>query len=162
MTMYQSMRDELHKIAGDDGVSRSEAVGALKRLQKLERRKLKGEELARGALTGAVVGPTAALAAKTVSGDVGKAIKGALAPDKVKGVLRAKTRLGKAKALGLAAYSGLRGLGGAAASGAVFGSALPVVRRHLDESAEKEKLQQYLGTSKGGKVHRQIKRRLGI
>lgn len=150
--MYQSMRDELEKIAQDE-VTRGEAVQALSRLQKLERKKLKGEELARGALTGAIVGPTAATAAKMVSGDMGGAIRDAL---------KAKGKGAKALALGKAALKGVRGLGGAAASGAVFGAGLPVVRRHLDTEAEKEKLRQYLGTSKRGKLHRQVKRRLGV
>ncbi len=150
------------KLAGDEAPTFSEASKALKRLDKLERNKMTREELQRGALTGSIIGPTASTAAKLVSGDVGKAIRGALAPAEIKGVLTAKTRVGKAKALGLAAIKGVRGMGGAAASGAVFGAGLPTVRRKLEESSEKEKLREYLGVRKRGKLRSKIKKELGV
>lgn len=147
--MYAAFLDELQKIAED--VSAREAVGALKRLKQLERDKPTGGQLARGALTGALVGPAASAANKLVSGGLGEAASKAM-----KGP---KHPVGKALSLGAAAA---RGLAAPAASGAVFGAGLPMVRRQLDQGAEKAKLREYLGVAKGGKTRREAKKVLGV
>lgn len=164
MRPYTPMLDELVKLCGmkftsEQGtvklaeVSREEAASALERLKTLEAKKPSAEQLTRGALTGAIVGPGALLASKLVGGGVGKGLGTAL-----------KARGAGAKATGLAKalWGGTRQLGGAAASGAVFGAGLPTVRRHLDEQAEKEKLRQYLGTSKRGRLRRKASKYLGV
>jgi hypothetical protein len=136
-----------------DPVTYTEAARALKRLDKLERNKLTREELQRGALTGAMVGPAALAAGTLVGGGAEGAISGALK----------KPSVGKGlKSLGLSALKGKRKLLGAAASGAVFGAGLPTVRRKLEEASEKEKLREYLGVSKGGRLRRRITKELGV
>ncbi len=156
MIPFASFSDEFLKLSA---TTREEAEGALKKLRKLEEEKLTGGQLARGALTGAIVGPGAALASKGVSGDLTKGIKGGVR----KALKKAgPSRLGKAKALGGALVGGIRGLGGSAASGAVFGAGLPVVRRKLDVEAEKEKLEQYLGRSRRGQFAGEVRKTLGV
>lgn len=151
---YETMRGELTKLCAVD-VSRGDAVDALSRLRKLEKEKVTAEQLTRGAATGAIVGPLAALASKTVGGDTGKAFRKALST-------AGSGRAGKAKAVGKAALMGVRGLGAAASSGAVFGSALPTVRGHLDREAEKDTLRDYVGESRSGKMRRKAKKYLGV
>ncbi len=154
--MYAAMFDELTKIAEDE-VERSEAIGAIKRLRELEAKKPTGAQLARGALTGAMVGPAAALAGRAVSGQLGKGIR-----EGVGTAMQAPTKGGKALGLAKALGGGIRSLGGAAASGAVFGAALPTVRGHLESESEKETLRQYLGGGEKGLVRRKMKRTLGV
>ena len=149
-----AMFDELNKLAADnDEVTAAEAWEARRRLRQLSKKKLTGDVLARGALTGAIVGPTALLASKLVGGGIGKGLVQAL---KVPGT-RGKVMEG-VKTL----FGGARQLGGAAAGSATFGAAMPTIRQHLDEAAEKEKLRQYLGTSKLKGVRGKIKRTVGV
>ena len=149
---YHAMLEELEKLCADT-VTRQEAVGALGRLRALEKKKPTAEQLTRGALTGAIVGPGALLASKLVGGGVGKGLRAAM---------KAPGAAGKLTGVAKHLWGGGRQLGGAAASGAVFGAGLPTVRRQLDTSAEKEKLKQYLGTSKRGRLRRQATRYLGV
>ena len=149
--MQSAMADELCKVA--EGITHSEATSALKRLDKLERKKLTREELQRGALTGAIVGPAALAASTLVGGGAGKAIGQAI---------KKPTWGGRAAGLGKAVFGGGRRLLGAGTSGMVFATGLPTVRRKLDESAEKEKLREYLGVRKRGKLRSKIKRELGV
>jgi len=151
---FHSFFDEFLKLSA---VTREEASDALGRLKELEEEKPTVGELGRGAATGAIVGPGAALAAAGSKGQLsrkalGKTFRGAL--EGAKG-----GRLGKAKIVG-----GLIGgaLAAPAASGAVFGTSLPLVRRKLDVEAEKEQLRQYTGTSKRGRIHRQATEYLGV
>jgi hypothetical protein len=164
MRPYDTMMDELVKLCAmkfttEGGVVKlaqvttQEAAGALKRLRELERKKPTPEQLTRGALAGSIVGPAGLMASKLVGGGVGKGLAEAL---------RAKGAGGKAKGLAKALWGGTRQLGGAAASGAVFGAGLPTARSVLDREAEKEKLRQYLGTSKRGKLRRKASKYLGV
>ncbi len=148
--MLAAMSDELLKIAEEE-ITAQEAVQAMKRLRKLEREKPTGGQLARGALTGALVGPAAATASKLVGGGMGEAARKAMS--------KSKHPVGKALALGSAA---VRGLAAPAASGAVFGAGLPIVRGELERGSEKAKLREYLGVARGGKVRRKAKRVLGV
>lgn len=147
--------DELTKIA--DNVSSQEAIAAVKRLRELDANKPTADQLARGALTGALVGPAAALANRAVSGELGKGISSGVSQ-----AMSAPTRGGKALGLGKALVGGIRGLGGAAAGSAVVGAGLPSVRRHFDQEAEKAKLRDYLGQSRGGHVRTSVKKALGV
>ncbi len=151
---YEAMRGELMKLCAED-VSRGDAAKAITRLRALEKERATPEQLTRGAATGATVGPLAAAAFKVVGGDAGKAFRGALSTPGAGGK-------GKALALGKATLRGVRGLGGSAASGAVFGAGLPTVRGHLDREAEKDTLREYVGESRGGKVRRKAKKYLGV
>lgn len=152
MTTWQAACwDELEKLG--EGVSHQEATRALTRLRKLERDKMTPEQLGRGAMTGAIVGPAALTASKLVGGGMGRGLLDAA---------KAPGAGGKVLGIGKALWGGGRALGGAAASGAVFGAGLPTVRQHLDSEAEKEKLRQYLNVSKRGKVRGKIRRKLGV
>jgi len=153
---FLAFSDEFLKLSA---ITREEAGEALKKLKKLEAEKLTAGELARGGMTGAIVGPGAALASKAVSGELTRGIKGGVTTA-LKGA--GPGRLGKGKALGKALVGGVRGLGGSAASGAVFGAGLPVVRRKFDVGAEKEKLEQYLGKSRRGRFAGEVKKTLGV
>jgi len=151
---FHSFFDEFLKLSA---VTREEASKALSKLKELEEEKPTSAELGRGALTGAAVGPGAMIASSAAKGAlsrraVSEAVAGALKGAK-------PGRLGKLKALG-----GMVGgaLAAPAASGAVFGAGLPIVRRKLDVEAEKERLRQYAGTSKRGRVHRQATKYLGV
>lgn len=156
MTMYATMFDELTKFAESE-VDTAEAVGALKRLRKLEAKKPSGAQLARGALTGALVGPAALLASQAVKGGLGKNIVGGISK-----AWKAPTKAGKALGLAKALGSGVRGLSGAAASGAVFGAGLPTLRGHLESEAEKATIRQYLGGEDAGTMRGKVRRTLGV
>ena len=150
--MMHSFADEfllLSKEAGDD-VSRTEALGALRRLRKLEHTKPEAGEIARGALAGGVAGTASSLARGVVSGSLRSGVAEAM---------KAPTARGKAsKLVGGAA----KGIGSSMAGSAAFGSTLPFVRRQLDRGAEKAKLRDYLGNSRGGKVRREVRKTLGV
>lgn len=145
--MYEAMRDELEKIAD---VSHYEAASAMRRLRQIEREKPGGDEVARGAIAGSAAGVASRAAGGLMSGDIVKGTREAL---------KAPTVAGKIGKLGLGA---LRGAGSSMAGSAAFGTTLPFVRRHLDREAEKAKLEDYLGTSKGGTTRRKAKRMLGV
>jgi len=151
---FHSFFDEFLKLGA---VTREEAAEALGRLKELEEEKPTIGELGRGSATGAIVGPGAMIAATAAKGGLSrKAVTGAV----TKALRGAKPgRWGKAKAIG-----GLIGgaLAAPAASGAVFGTGLPLVRRKMDVEAEKEQLRQYTGTSRRGRVHRQATQYLGV
>jgi len=151
---FHSFFDEFLKLGA---VTREEAGEALGRLKELEEEKPTIGELGRGSATGAIVGPGAMIAATGAKGGLSrKAVTSALSTA-LKGAKPG--RFGKAKAIG-----GLIGgaLAAPAASGAVFGTGLPLVRRKMDVEAEKERLRQYTGTSRRGRVHRQATEYLGV
>ena len=134
-------------------VTAREAMGAGKRLKKLERQKVTPGEIARSALAGAAAGMTGSAVRETVAGKPLKAIKGAL---KTPGVGKKVLRLGGA------GLRGMHGMLGTAAGSAALVTAAPFIRRHLHQEAEKETLRQYLGQSPHGKERGAVKRHLGI
>ena len=124
------------------------------RLRKLEKQKVTPEQLTRGALAGGVTG--------TLARTVNTVATGAL-PGAVADAVRAPGGLkGKSKALGKSVLTGLRESGGAAAGGATYGAALPSIKGHLDREAEKSKLREYVGESRGGAVRNKAKKYLGV
>lgn len=152
--MFDACYDSLEKLG--EAPSAYEAQQALRRLRKLERERPTAQQLSRGAITGAIVGPGALLASKMVAGGMGSSLRQAT---------KAKTVGGKALGVGKALWGGGRQLGGSAASGAVFGAGLPSVRSHLDREAEKQKLRDYLEMSGGGrygKIRGSVRRKIGV
>lgn len=126
---------QLTKLA--DEVSSTEAVTALKRLKKLEKSKPTLGEIGRGTLVGATAGPLATLAHRAIAGPAGRA-----------GI----------KAL----YPGVRPLLAAAGYGGVFGGAMPAARHKLEREAEKQKLREFVGQSRRGKVRGTVKKYMGV
>jgi len=122
------------KLASE--VTTPEAVKAYKRLKKLEEGKPRAGEIGRGAAVGAVTVPIATLAHRAISGP--KA--------------RIPNRL----------WPGVRPMLASAGYGSVFGGVMPAARQKLEREAEKQKLREYLGTHKRGKLRRKIKRTVGI
>lgn len=153
--MWVAFDRELLKMGeSPEAVSTDEARAALKRLRQLDKTKPTAEQLTRGAITGAMVGPAAALASRAVAGG-----------DGLRKAMRSKTLGGKALGTAKALLGGTRNLGGAAASGAVFGAGLPTVRSQLDQRAEKQKLRDYLQMSnKGtaGRLRGRVTRAIGV
>lgn len=133
----KAMTEELMKLG--QPVSSTEAEGALKRLNKLDEAKPSGGELARGAIAGTGL---------SVAGNLlGSTISGTRAP--LRAAVAGAPTLGKQ-------------IAGAAIPGVIVGAALPLVRRHMDVEAEKEKLRSHLGISNHGAVRSQIKQTLGV
>lgn len=149
---FYFMLDEMTKLCAED-VSRHEAVDALKRLKKLESEKPTASQLSRGALAGGIVGVGSNLARGLVKGEVTEGLSEAM---------RAKGVGGKALALGKSLGRGLHNSAASAAGSATFGALMPVVRGHLDREAEKDKIREYLGREKGGKLRRASKKYLGV
>ncbi len=161
---YASMLDELIKISVD--TTSPEAMKALNKLKELEEEKPTAGEIGRGALTGAVVGPGAYLAAAplTEESSVGKAIKAVRGAAADAGPGHGSVRLGKIldnKAVRKGLKSTGMGLGAAAVSGAAYGLGLPLLRRKLDVGAEKASLRDSLG-QEGGGVRRKVTRTMGV
>lgn len=111
----------MKKVADEESITTEQAENALGRLRKLEREKPTAGQLARGAITGAVVSPTASLVGGLVGGTGPKGV-----------------------------FRSARGALGSAVGGAVFGAALPMVRRRLDVEAEKGQLRAYLEKPRRG------------
>jgi hypothetical protein len=145
--------EELCKTA----TAAAEARESLSRLKALEANKPTADAVARGAITGAVVGPAATLVGRGVSGDLQQGVRKGLTQ-----AMKAPTKGGKALGVARAGFQGVRGLAGSAASGAVFGAGLPAVRRHLDQEAEKEKLRDYLNVSRRGRLRSSVAQTLGV
>lgn len=126
---------ERQKLAKPD---REEAMASLQRLERMDQTRPTGPELARGAIAGTSLGVAGNLLNSTIAGT------------------RAPLR---------AAVAGGPTLGkqimGAAIPGVIFGAALPVVKRKLDESAEKETLRAHLGMSRGG-ARSKMRQTLGV
>jgi hypothetical protein len=114
-------------------VSAEEAASAYKRLKQLDKDKPTVGQLGRGALVGAVAAPTAGIVSKMIAGGPKKGL-----------------------------VEGARNLAGQAASGAIYGGGMPYVRHKLEHRAEEEKLKDYLGKSKRGKLRGQIQKTLGV
>lgn len=152
MSPFKSMADEFLKMAA--AVTDEQAAEALDKLRALEENKLTGGELARGALTGAVVGPTALAANQLISGSqpLVEALKGPRGPG-LKGL---------AGAVGKGLAKTLRGSGGAAAGSALFGAGIPTVRRQLDRQAEMEKLRNYISNNPEPSLRSSVKQTLGV
>jgi hypothetical protein len=167
------LQSAFFKLSQD--VTRGEAEDALRRLRKLEREAPTSGELSRNALAGAAVMPAVTTASSLVAGnqplqesikeyrEAKKALKAAPPGPQGKTVAMkpgAPSTLGKAVKRGL--WRSGRGMAGAALSGAVLGAGLPVARGYLHREAEKEKLREYLGVSKRGKLRRRVKKQLGV
>jgi hypothetical protein len=166
---WAAMADELCKVA--EGVSGVEAADALKRLQKLEESKPTGGEMARNALAGGMVGPVMTTASGLIAGkqpfqealerfhEMAKREQFAV-PKGLRSSLSDPRFRKEVLQRGLARTG--RGMLAAGASGAILGSLMPVIRTKLHESAEKEKLRDYLGTSSRGRLRSQVKQQLGV
>jgi hypothetical protein len=132
--------DKYIKKTAAGEVTDDEAARAYRKLKELKSSKLTAGELGRGALTGAIVGPAAAIAANLPR--LGEFYRGG----GVKGV-----------------FSGLaKGMIGASLSGAVLGAGLPSVRRRLDERAQITKLEDYLSKNRDPGLRRRFKRTMGL
>lgn len=146
---YRSMTDELKKIANAE-VTSDQALAAVERLRQLDRERPSPSQLARGALAGSVAG-TAAMAARSLVD--GKMVGG------VRRAMTQPTLGGKLKSMGLDA---LQNTGAVTAGSAVSGALLPMVSRKLDSTAEKAKLEQYLGTNQRGRARTHLAKTLGV
>ncbi len=146
---YRSMTDELKKIANAE-VTSDQALAAVERLRQLDRERPSPSQLARGALAGSVAG-TAAMAARSL---VNNGVR-----DSVRDALTKPTLGGKLKSVGLDA---LKATGAVTAGSAVSGALLPVVSRKLDSTAERVKLEQYLGTNTRGRARTHLATTLGV
>ena len=124
------------KIEEARHVDTGEATAALKRLNKLEKEKPSAGQIARGALVGSVVGPTASLAWRTAAGKRGRA--------------------------GFPIWMGARAQAAHAAHGAVYGGVLPAGRQKLERESEKQKLREYVGQNRRGTLRGKIKSTVGV
>lgn len=120
-------------VKAADAVTGSEAMDAMRRLRDLEAAKPTAGHLLRGAGVGAIAGPVASAASRFVAGGA------------------------KRGALGAA-----RDIAGQAASGAIYGGAIPFARHHLETGVQKQKLKEYLGHKPKGRLRGQIKKTLGV
>lgn len=155
--------DEFCKVA--QGVTGEEALKALKKLHSLEESKPTPGEMARNALAGTIVGPTMGTAAGLIAGK--QPFQEALERWREMGhKTPIRQSLGdpsfRKEVLRRGGLRTGRQMLASAASGAILGSMMPIVRTGLHQSAEKEKLRQYLGTSKRGKLRGKITRELGV
>lgn len=132
-----SLVDEFAKLA--TGVSIDEANQALTRLHRLEESKPSGSDLVRGAVAGTGIGIAGNLA--------GSSIAGTRAP--IRALVPGGPTLG-------------RQIAGAAIPGVLFGAALPVLKRKMDEGAEVEKLRSNLGMSNVGSSRSKVRQVLGV
>jgi len=123
----------LIKIAVE-GISTQQAQDALRRLRDLEDSKPTAGQLLRGAGVGAIAGPVAAGVSRVISGGVKRGLAGTA-----------------------------RDIAGQAASGAIYGGAIPFARHHLESGVEKKKLKGYLDThDRQNRLQGQIKKTLGV
>lgn len=121
--------DELSKLGA---ITDEQAQRALDRYETLDRQRPTGGQVARYATLGAVAGPAAHVVGNLARG---RGLKGA--------VDVAKDAAGNAMSHGK-----LRTLAGTSASGALTTGVVPFIRTHLDRSAERNTLKQYMGQSK--------------
>jgi len=128
------------KLASE--VTTPEAAKAYKRLKKLEAGKPRAGEIGRGAAVGALTVPIATLAHRAISGPKGRV------PSTLKNTA--------------ALFPGIRPMLASAGYGSVFGGVMPAARQKLEREVEKQKLRDYLGTSKRGKLRSKIKKTVGI
>jgi hypothetical protein len=149
------MQSAFLKFASD--VTYTEASTALQKLKKLEAENPTKGELARNAMAGAAVMPVMGTVSGLVSGK----------QPLVEALRNYREGLPGAGATRSAAWKkGLsgtgRGMAASAVSGMALGAGMPLVRGYLHREAEKEKLRQYLGEKKRGKLRNKIKRTVGL
>lgn len=133
---------QLTKLA--DEVSSAEAVTAMKRLKKLEASKPTAGEIGRGALVGSTLVPMASLVSRAIQGPMGRAGGKILASG------------------GRAWWPGVRPLLASSGYGGVFSGLVPAARHKLERGAEKQKLKEFVGSNKRGKVRGTVKKYLGV
>lgn len=95
-------------------VTPEQAVAAKENIQQLEKAKPSAGQLARGALVGSAVGTTAGLVSKAIGGNFKKGLK-----------------------------PNARDVAALMASGAIFGSATPVAKYHMEHQANQRKLDEF-------------------
>lgn len=155
LTKLQSIFHGFFKLA--QSVSRMEAEDALRRLRKLERDAPTAGELSRNALAGAAVMPVMGTVSGLVSGK--QPLQEQLRLFREGAATAAPTR----RAAWKKGISGTgRGMLASAVSGVALGAGMPLVRGYLHREAEKEKLRDYLGVSKRGKLRGKVKKQLGV
>lgn len=141
--MFAAMADELLKLAEEDeGVSTGEAAHAFRRLRKLEKSAPTKGQLLRGAGVGAVAGPAAGALADFIQGSSGPG--------------------GAKKGIGRALAAGGRKILARAGTGAIYGGALPYGRHKLEREVELQKLREYVGEKKRGKLRGKIRKTVGL
>lgn len=146
-TTKQAMLDELQELnvfskeavelLQHQPVSNDEAQQALMHLRKLEAETPSMGETSRAGLVGAAVMPLASLTWRAIAGQKGWSGTGNFWP-------------------------GGRPLLATAAQGAVMGAGMPVLRHSLEREVEKQKLREYLGENRKGKLRSAIKGTLGV
>jgi hypothetical protein len=134
------MADELTKLAEEGGITTQEAHEAFKRLRGLEKSAPSKGRLLRGAGVGAVAGPVAGALSDIIMGG----------------------SEGKGKGLAKALAVGGRKILARSATGAMYGGALPFARHKLERAAEMQKLREYVGEKKRGKLRGKIKKVTGL
>lgn len=147
-----AMANEFAKIA-NEGISAEEAAVALKRLRKLEASAPTKGELARNAMAGMMVMPVMTNVSGLISGR-----------HPLQDALSKKTLLGKPVKGALERGLKLTGRGMLAAgvSGSILGAGMPVIRQKLHTEAEKQKLREFLGKSRHGRLRGKVKKELGV
>lgn len=152
-TTKAAMFDELLKLSVElprpkKVISEEDARRAYEHLGRLEQSKPAIGELGRGGAVGAVIGPVATLAARAIAGAKGRS--GGKLVD-LKDVSK-----------GYSLWPGARSITASSGYGAVFGGAMPALRHKLETEAETQKLREYVGEARGGKLRRNIKKTLGV
>ena len=137
---FQAMADELLKMAEEDGITTQEAHDAFKQLRGLEKSKPSKGKLLRGAGVGAIAGPVAGALSDVIMGG----------------------GQGKGKGIAKAMAAGGRKILARAGTGAIYGGALPYARHKLEREAQMQKLREYVGEKKRGKLRGKIKKMTGI
>lgn len=140
--MLQAMADELLKIAGEEGVTSQEAGEAFKRLRKLEKSAPSKGTLLRGAGVGAVAGPVAGALSDIIIGSSGAG--------------------GAKKGLATALAVGGRKVLARSITGSTYGGALPYAKHKLEREVEMQKLREYVGEKKHGKLRGKIRKMTGL
>lgn len=141
MSKIQSAQEEPKK---EKQITTREAEEAFKRLRSLERSAPSKGSLMRGAAVGALAAPAVGALVDVISP---KALGGGAAP-KIK-MLRSLGR-------------GTRKVLGRSVQGAAYGGALPYARHRLEREVEMQKLREYVGERKRGKLRGKIRKTVGL
>lgn len=157
---FSSFTNELLKLSGltnaDAGVllekmakplRYEDAAEAAQRLEALEASKPTPAEIGRGAIAGAAAGTLGGITTSLIGGgaaqDFGKALKDAKPGWR-----------GKVTALGKGALTMGKHIGAGAAGTAAAVTAMPLIKRKLEQEAEKGRLRQYLDEHEHSKLHK--------
>lgn len=135
---------KLQSSSEEKQITTREAEDAFRRLRGLERSAPSKGSLMRGAAVGALAAPAVGALVDVISP---KALGGGAAP-KIK-MLRSLGR-------------GTRKILGRSVQGAAYGGALPYARHRLEREAEMQKLREYVGEKKRGKLRGKIRKATGL